>query len=68
METPISNGPSVMMAQYTSTRCTSGRDFLTRQIWLNTLSMVDMVKTDVRISSTPPTAEMRADLAANWFR
>jgi hypothetical protein len=65
IEMPISSGPSVMIAQYTSTRWIQGRWVLTRQIRLNTWSTVDIVKTEVTISAMPPTADSLADLLAN---
>src|SRR5580698_4658600 len=45
--TPIRIGPSVRIAQYTSTRCANGRGLRTRQITLNADSTVIIVITDV---------------------
>ncbi len=63
--TPSSKGPSVSAAQYTSTRCASGRRLRTRQIALSVRSIVNTSANAATSSTTSPTVPTWLALAAN---
>src|SRR5690606_25018327 len=63
--TPSSSGPSVSAAQYTSTRCASGRGLRTRQIALSVRSIVNTSASAATSSATSPSEPTWLALAAN---
>ncbi|EDT37178.1 hypothetical protein BamMEX5DRAFT_7043 [Burkholderia ambifaria MEX-5] len=63
--TPNSSGPSVISAQYASTRCANGLGLRTRQIRLNADSIVIIVITDVTTSTIRPAVVSPLAFAAN---
>ena len=65
---PITSGPSVSAAQYTSTRWPSGRLTVTRQIWLSVWSIVSTSDTAVKVSTAKPTRPSSLALPANCVR
>ena len=67
-DAPSTSGPSVITAQYISTRWPSGRGRLTRQIPLSVLSMVSTSASAVTNRAARPTAPSRLALPANWLR
>ncbi|MNV42246.1 hypothetical protein D3C71_1339150 [compost metagenome] len=65
---PARTGPSVMMAQYTSARCRSGRWRDTCQMSLKAWSIVMINSREVTSRNAPPMAVRRDAWRANWFR
>lgn len=54
IEIPINSGPSVIIAQNTKIRCTQGRAFFTRQIWLKARSIMFIIAIEVINKNTAP--------------